>query len=235
MKQILLFGLMLALLVCACGKDEDSTPTLSASSLTPEEIIATASPKLDNLTSFHFALSQEGGGTPINMGLEMTGASGDIAPPDKLKMKIEATWGRMFVEAELITVGTVTYMTNPLNSSWELLSEDFNAVSLFQPGTGIKAVMESVTGLSMMTDEKSGGVICFHMSGTLFSETLNSIAVGHAAEGLPVRTDIWIGVEDFLLRKVVFDGRICEDEKEGIIRTLDISRFNQPVTIQLPE
>ena len=235
MKRILLVGLVLALLLVGCGKGENPPETHPAPSLTAEEIIAKASPKLDELTSFHFKLSQKGGGTPITLGLQMTGASGDVAPPDKLKMKIEAKWVGQFVETNLVTVGKTTYMTNPLNGKWETLTEDFNAVTLFQPNTGIKAVMESATDLSMLDEESVDGVLCFHLKGMLVSESLDAIAAGHAAKGLPVKCDIWIGVDDFLLRKVVLEGKICDDENEGIIRTLELSQFNEPVAIELPE
>ena len=235
MKRILILGFAVILLFAACGNDEETPITGPLPTLTPQEIIALASPNLDELSSFHFELSQKGGGTPIAMGLEMTGTWGDIVPPDELAMKIEATWMGQFMEADLVTVGTTTYMTNPLSGKWELLSDDFNAVTLFQPNTGIKAVMESVTDLNLLEPETAGGTRCFHLKGMLTSEVLDAIAVGHAAEGLPVETDIWIGKKDFLLRKVVFDGRICKDENDGIVRTLELSRFNEPVNIELPE
>jgi len=234
MKIIAIIGILL-LLVVACGKDDDTPPTVTVPSLTPEEIVAQASPMMDTLTSFHFDLSQTGGGTPIAMDLEMTGAYGDIIPPDKLKMTISAKWGNMYVETGLITVGEITYMQNPLNGKWEELSDDFKAVTLFKPETGIKAVMESVTNLSVLNEEVFGRALCFHLKGTIQSEVLDAIAVGHAAEGLPVDVDFWIGVDDLLLRKVVFDGQICEDENQGIVRTLVVSDFNEPSNIELPE
>ncbi len=235
MKIIAIIGILLLLLVVACGKDDDTPPTVTVPSLTPEEIVAQASPMMDTLTSFHFDLSQTGGGTPIAMDLEMTGAYGDIAPPDKLRMTISAKWGNMYVETGLITVGEITYMQNPLNDKWEELSDDFKAVTLFKPETGIKAVMESVTSLSLLDEQTFGGVLCFHLKGTIQSEVLDAIAVGHAAEGLPVDVDFWIGIDDLLLRKVVFDGQICEDENQGIVRTLVVSDFNEPSNIELPE
>ena len=237
MRRIVLIGLILVLLLVACGGNDNKETSLDqiVPNLTPREIIDTASPKLDEVESFHFELSQEGGGTPIAMGLEMTGVKGDIEPPDKLKMEIEAKWVGQFMEAELVTVGTITYMTNPLTGKWELLGEDFNAVTLFQPSTGIKAVMESLTDLAMLEAETVDKVLCFHLKGMIVSEVLDAIAVGHAAEGLIVKTDIWIGIDDFIFRKVVFDGRICKDENEGIVRVLALSKINEPVIIELPE
>ncbi len=235
MKRILITSIVLLLLSVACGNDKDTPATITVLDLIPEEIITQASPALDDVTSLHYDLSQKGGGTPIAMGLEMTAAYGDIIPPDKLAMTIEGTMGKMFVETGLVTVGETTYMQNPLNKKWERLSDDFQAVKIFNPETGIKAVIESSTDLSMTDQQQFGGALCYHIKGLILSEVLDSIAVGHAAEGLSVDVDMWIGVEDFLLRKVVFDGQICKDENAGIVRTLVLSNFNDPITIELPE
>ncbi|MFO8102375.1 MAG: LppX_LprAFG lipoprotein [Dehalococcoidia bacterium] len=235
MKLTLSAGLMAIILLAACGGGGEAPSTEPLPSLSAEEIIAQASPRLDELDSFHFKLSEEGGGTPIAMGLKMLTAEGDIIPPDRMNMRIEAEWFGQFVEAKLVTVGTITYMTNPINGKWELLDEDFTAITLFQPDTGIKAVMESVTGLCRLDAEKTGGTLCFHLKGDIDSMVLDAIAVGHAAGGLSVDTDIWIGSQDFLLRKVVFDGRITEEEDEGIVRTLELSRFNEPMEVELPK
>ncbi len=235
MKLALILNLIVILLLAACSGNNDAPSEEPLPELSAEEIIAQASPNIDSLSSFHFKLTEEGGGTPIAMGLKMLMAEGDIAPPDKLDMRIEAEWFGQFAQAKLVTVGTITYMTNPINGKWEELSNDFDAVTLFKPDTGIKMVMESVTNLSRLSVGNAGGTMCFHLVGDLEAMALNDIAVGHAAEGLTVKTDIWIGVGDFLLRKVMFDGRITQEEDEGITRTLDLSQFNEPVEIVLPQ
>lgn len=235
MKTLIIIGIVALLLLVACDKDEDTPPTVTVPSLTPDEIVAKAAPMLDSVTSFHFDLSQTGGGTPIAMDLEMTAAYGDTIPPHKLSMTIEATWGNMFVETGLVTVGETTYMQNPLSNKWEALSDDFQAVKLFSPETGIKAVMESATDLSMVDQQMFDGVLCYHMKGSILSEVLDAIAVGHAGEGMPVDVEFWIGIEDLLLRKVILDGQIHEEENQDIVRTLIVSDFNEPIDIELPE
>ncbi len=235
MKRIFITSIVLLLLSVACGSDTDTPATITVPDLGPKEIIAEAAPKLDMVTSLHFDLSQKGGGTPIAMDMEMTAAYGDTMPPDRLAMTIEGTVGQMFMETDLITVGEITYMQKPWDGNWEQLSDDFQAIKLFSPETGIKAVMESATDLSLIDQEEFGGVLCYHMKGSILSEALDSIAVGHAAEGLPVDVELWIGIADLLLRKVVLDGQICEDENIGIIRTLVLSDFNEPIIIELPE
>jgi len=84
-------------------------------------------------------------------------------------------------------------------------------------------------------EEKVDGTVCFYLKGSIISEDLDAIAAGKAAEGLPVEVDIWIGVDDRLLRKVIFDGQIHKDENAEIIRTLTLSKFNQLIDIESPE
>ncbi len=235
MKYLLLVGLIAVLLITGCEDNSKSCSAEPDTSLSAQEIIAKAAPRFGEVESFHFDLQQENGRTPIAMGLELDAASGDVIPPDRLEMTIEATFNQMFVESGLITVGEKTYMRNPLNKNWEELSDDFQAVTLFQPETGIKAVMKSATGLSIIDAETFGGICCYHLKGIIQSESLDAIAVGHAAEGLSVPVELWIGTDDFLLRKVTFTGQICEDEDPDIKRTLVVSDFNQPVEIELPE
>jgi len=233
MKRILIVGIILLLLVVGCGKKETTAPDESTQPppLTAAEIIARASEKLEALSSFHFALDQEGGGTPIAMGLEMTSASGDITRPYKLKADVFAG----FVEVRVITVGEVTFMTNPLTGEWEPLPNEFTAVRLFNPDTGIKAIIGEISNAVKLGEEKVAGALCYHIKGTLDSGDLSAISCGAAIEGISIDTDVWIGKDDFLLRQIKLEGQITRDEKPGIVRTLSISNFDQPVTIELPE
>lgn len=232
MRQILIVGIVLLLLVAGCGTEETTTPLESeVSPLTAAEVIANACEKLEALSTFHFNLEQEGGGTPIAMGLEMTAASGDVARPDRLKVRVSAG----FLEVQVITVGEDTFMTNPLTGEWEPLPNDFSAVKLFDPDTGIKAIMGKISGAMKLSEDRVAGVVCYHIRGTLDSGDLIAISCGAAIEGVSIDTELWIGKEDFLLHQIKLEGQITEEEKPGIVRILSISDFDQPVTIELPE
>jgi hypothetical protein len=53
-------------------------------------------------------------------------------------------------------------------------------------------------------------------------------------EGASISIEVWIGRDDFLLRSIRLEGRITEAEAEGIVRTLKLSGFDVPVTIEAP-
>ncbi len=230
MKRFLIVVVLLPLLTLACGpKEKPAAPTLS-----PQEIIQRCSTAMEGLSYFHFELEQSSE-SPIAMGLEMVSASGDIARPGKIKLNVSAAMGNMAIEVGIITVGKTTYMTNPLSGQWEPLPTEFNAVKFFDPDTGIKAIIAGITSPTKLADEEISGVACYHLKGALNSSNLRPITCGAALEGISIDTELWIGKEDFLLRQVRLKGKIAEGEKADIVRTMKLSKFNQAVSIELPE
>lgn len=220
---------MIIMVVVGCAKSV-ATPT----PLTASQIIDKSSQNMQNINSFHFALDQAGGGTPIAMGIEMKKASGDVVRPDKLKMTIDGTFSGMALEVQMITVGGVIYMTNPLSGAWEIPPAEFDILKVFNPNAFIASVMRDITGLTKLTDEESGGVICYHLSGSISSDDLSAIT-GSSVQGVAINIEIWIGKDDLLLRTVKLTGKITETEVLGIIRTLSLSNFNEAVSIELPK
>jgi lipoprotein LprG len=131
-------------------------------------------------------------------------------------------------------VGDVTYMTNPLTGQWELLPTEFRALSVFNPNTGIAAIMRSIADLTKLSDEEVEGVLYYRLRGSIDSGDLRPIT-GSSVEGVAIHTEVWIGKEDFLVRLIKLEGKITEAEVLGIVRTLKLSNFNEEVSIELPE
>ena len=229
------FGILAAwlmvtvMVITGCAK-----ATSSPIALTAAEIFNKSGERLQAINSFHFGLDQVGGGTPIAMGIEMIKAEGDVVRPDKLQTTISGTTMGMALEVKLVTSSEKTYMTNPLSGKWELLPEQFRILSLFDPGAGIAAIMKDIAVPTKLTDEGVGGTICYHLKGSVVSDSLRPI-IGSAATAVVISAEVWIGKEDFLVRHIKLEGKITESEKEGIIRTLDLSNFDQEVSIKLPE
>ena len=203
------------------------------STLTATEILNKTSEELQAVNSFHFVLDQVGGGTPITMGIEMTGAEGDIVRPNQLQMTITGTTMGMSLEVKLVTVGEQTYMTNPLNGNWEVPPDQFKVLSVFDPDTGIAAIIKGITDSTQLSDETVSGTLCYHLKGTVVSDALQPLT-GSSLAGAVISADVWVGEEDFMVRQIKLGGKITEGEKEGIVRTLTLSNFNQEVIITLP-
>jgi lipoprotein LprG len=186
------------------------------------------------LNSYHFLLDQVGGGTPVGMGVEMNKAEGDIVKPDKLKATITGTFSGMSLQIQIVSVGGVVKMTNPLSGKWETPPVAFNVLGLFDPGTGVAAILKGLTDVSKLEDAEAGGVPCYHLSGSIKSENLNAIT-GSSVAGISIQAEVWIGKSDLLIRDIKLTGKITESEVPGIVRTLTLSKFDEPVTIELPQ
>ncbi len=212
----------------ACKEPEPAVTPLSV-----QEVIERSAESMKAVNSFHFEIMHTGGGTPIAMGLEMNEAVGDVAKPGRLKTAITAAMGSMLVEVEVITIGTTTYMTNPLTRKWELLPNEFSAINIFDLNTGIIAILEDVRNPAKLDDEEVEAISCYHLKGEVPCESLRPITLS-SIEGVMVSVEVWIDKEEFLIRQVKLDGRITETEKDGIIRELKLSKFNQEIEIEPP-
>jgi lipoprotein LprG len=227
--------ILAALAVVGCAKSTPSqTLPPSPTTLTAAEILTKSSDNLQAAKSFHFALDQIGGGTPITLGIEMTKMSGDIVKPDKMKATITGTFMNSALEVQIISAGGKTYMTNPLSGQWEVPPAQFQILSVFNPDSGIAAIMKGMSSPTMLPDETVAGVACYHLKGSILSETLSPIT-GSSAPGTTISTEVWIGKEDFLVRTIKLEGKITDTENDGIVRKLTLSNYNQPVDIQPPQ
>ena len=234
-SKLATIALCLVSLVTLIGCSTSATAsTTTAASLTASQVISQASDKLDAVNSFHCTLDQTGGGTPIGSGVEMTKVNGDIVKPDKLQATLTGTVSGMSVTIQMISVGTVTYMTNPLTNSWEQLPTEFDVLSVFNPNTGVTAIMRGITSLSKLSDEQLAGVNCYHLSGNIDSANLSPIT-GSSVPGTAIGVELWIGKDDLLVRSIKLTGQITATEAPGIIRTLNLSNFNETLNIALPQ
>ena len=212
-SKLVTFALCLVVtlvLSIGCAKSTTTT-THTPASLTAAQVISQASDKLDAVNSFHCTLDQTGGGTPIGSGVEMTKVDGDIVRPDRLQATLTGTVSGMSVSIQMISVGSVTYMTNPLTSNWEQLPTEFAVLSVFNPNTGITAIMRGITSLGKLSDEQSAGVICYHLSGSIDSGNLSPIT-GSSVKGTAISVELWVGKDDFLVRSIKLTGKITETE-----------------------
>jgi hypothetical protein len=222
----------------ACGNGEEDRTPMSSPDLSAAEIVDSSAGAMESLDSFHLGLSHKGGGTPAAWGLEVTKVACDVTRPAAIKGTIEAEVMNSFVELGIVTVGNITCMTHPLTGEWEEISRNFNAAGMFAAETNVSAMLKNMSDLSRQGDEKVAGVSCHHVRGVTTSDKLHLLVLLlrlTPVEGAKIDTDMWIGMDDGLLRRIRFEGQVTADEKAGIVRTMTFSRFNQEVEIGLPE
>ena len=214
-----------------------------------EEILNAALEAMDNLDSLHFSLQAEVGITSADLTATFPFAfEGDYQAPDRMKGKLALSLGFFALEMEIINIGPDTYTTDPQTGLWQ--QTDDNAAGGVSPTEIIGLANDfGADGLSVVGEETLGdGTAVVHLVG-VFSESSDD---GPDRE---LRTDIYIGLEDSLLRRVVVEGAIPLDPvaiakaipglpvplgdvnstgDATIFMTSTFSAFNVPVEIEAP-
>lgn len=230
--RLRLLGLAaLALLAASCGGPATPTPP------SPQDILGRAGQAMARLDSFHFKMSHEGGGTPIMEGLTLEEVEGDVVRPGRMRATLGATYqvqsGKMYITLEIITVGDTTYMSSLVPGRWEALPSSVSPAGFFDPDAGMGGILASLEGLARLRDGDIAGVASYRLAGRVSSEVLRPV-VGFPVPGEVIQAEVWVGRDDFLVRRLRLQGRVVEGDREGISRIIEVSRFNQPVAIEPP-
>jgi hypothetical protein len=222
--------LLMALLAACAASTPAPTPTPE---LTEQEIAQRAVDRLSALNSFHFDLATDTGGKPLSSaGFALVSASGDAARPDKLSASLQASVGGFVANVSYISTGGKHYMTDPFSKQWIEVPPQFNTIAVFSPQTGAPAMVKSLQGLKKQGREQVDGVNSYHLAGTAPGDVLQPVLGASAPAQL--KADVWIGTGDFLTRRITLSGPILDGEPEGTVRTLTLTKFNEPVNIEAP-
>ncbi len=231
MKPIWLLPLAAMLSLTACGGTAAPAPTPTPE-LTEQQIAQRAVDRLSALNSFHFDLSTDTGGKPAGSGFVLLSAKGDVAKPDKLSAALQASVGGFTAMLNYIAAGGKHYMTDPISKQWMEVPPQFNTIAVFSPDTGAPAIVKSMQSLKKQGQEQVDGVDSYHLAGSAPGDVLQPLLGASAQSAL--KSDVWIGSGDFLTRKIVLTGAIFQGEPDTTVRTLLLSKFDTPVSIELP-
>lgn len=197
------------------------------------EILDRASTALRSVNSVHFKLTATNGMIAIGSNLAARTIEGDVVRPDRVKGTAVSTFGRMTVNLSFMIVGTHQYVTNPVTKQWERLSGEVTAPNLLDPDHGAAALLKQVGDLEKMANENVGGVDCYHVRGSIAAALIAGL-VGAPGTANRLAGDVWVGTGDFLPRRIRLVGPVTTTEPPGIERVLDLSNFNETVSIEPP-
>ncbi len=217
--------LLLALLLTACGGDEEPAEP------PPQEVLERAVAAVGQLRTFHFKLTHENGATPMPLNLQLTTAEGDFVAPDRLAAEVKAKAGPVSASVKVIAIGERTWITNPFSRAWQTLNA--SARDIADPRALVEAVVGGLQGVALDGRSDVNGAETYHLKGTLPSEALRS-ALSVARPGRTLAVDLWIGVEDGLPRRARLSGPLATGEAENIVRQIDFSAFDESVEIRAP-
>jgi hypothetical protein len=133
----------------------------------------------------------------------------------------------------MVGVESRTWLGNPFDpAQWQKLPgvDARDVLNLEQ----VPSVMRQLSELTPAGTQTIDGDACYRVRGALDSGALALIVPDVAEPGQAVRLDLWIRQSSYQIRRLVIAGALNASEPPGIVRTLDLSRFDAPVEIEPP-
>ena len=204
--------------------------------LTAKQIAQQASAKMLMIKTLHFTMDLQGRSKVIDPlgALVLRHAEGDLASPDKAQSKIKVAISGLIVEVRAIGIGDKQWMTNPLTQRWEPLPANwgYNPAVLFDGQKGIPSLLSRVENLQRIADENYEGKLHYRLTGKIVGKEVAPFT-GYMITGSDVSFTMWIGADDFIIRKII----ITEKDANDPVATewvMTLSAFDKPVNIEAP-
>ena len=208
------------------------TPTPTPVPFDPTAVLERSGMAMQDLDSFRFELTHNEGGTQFIPGLVVEEAQGDVVKPDRLSLKFSGIFGGGYaIKSTLISVSGTTYMTNPLTGAWQEMDDTVSPLGFFNPAVGIAAMM-----LQLEDEEEveTGRDDVHRLTGTLPAVALSPL-LGTAIEDAYVDVDLTIDSERHYLLEAIVSGRVIASDEAGIVRTIELRDFGEPIEIEAPQ
>ena len=204
----------------------------------PGELLRQSAEAMAKVDTFHFEVSGRINVTSGDAAIELPiSYVGDVQAPDRTRGKLVLSVMVFALEIEIVTVGGVTYTTNPQSGEWEVSSS--GTLGVPNPAGFIRGGAPLLTGATYVGLEIRDGERVHHLAGIVRLDVLADL------EG-ETPADIWIGAEDMLVREVAAEAPV-DLEALGLpvsgiglagtgVATLSIrlSGYGEPVRIEAP-
>ena len=225
------FQIVILLVFLLAGCMPAPTPQLTA-----PQIAQRAADTSARVNAFHFAIELTGKPKAIDpLGtLLLRRADGDVVRPDRAQSKIKVSLSGFIVEVQYIGIGNGQWLTNPLTQRWEVAPTNwgYNPAVFFDARNGIASLLRRVEGLTRLADESLDGKPHFRLAGKIAGNDIAPLTA-YMITGSDVTFTLWVGADDFLLRKV----HISEKDASATDTTewdIVLSAFDKAVAIEPP-
>ena len=169
---------------------------------------------------------------------------GDFQAPDRSRFTTVATSGGSSLEYDSVVIGMEGYQENPFSGVWEASPDAFillgEASHLGKLDLGLETeVVELITLVGVVDLD---GASVYYLSGALPADAAADLvgdpSLENKAYDAPVETEMWIGVEDSLVRKLGVRFKQTEPTSGTSLAgqtIMTFSDYGKAVDIQAPE
>jgi hypothetical protein len=202
-----------------------------------DDVLEAASLRLAEVQSLHFTLEVDGETLIDDAGaIQLESAEGDMARPDKVAVEFRVSiLGAGSVSIKMITVGDESWTTDLITGNWSDAPPEFgyNPSVLYDNQAGLGPVMGKLENAVLEGTEEVDGREAHTISGTVPAATIARLTA-ETMGGDQVSVRLWVDTETHdILRVMLAEGESANKE-EPARWTLNLSSFNDEVTIEPP-
>jgi hypothetical protein len=147
--------------------------------------------------------------------------------------QVTARYNDVPLVAKIVVEGKSQYWTDPLSGRWGPMPVYFDISQFFDPVKGVTEILKSFHELVDDGTEDVGGTACYRLKGTVPPKSLQALtSVVDVKTDVP--TTLWVGAKDFLVRRVRLSGTLIDGEPNTVERTVTVSDYGKPVTVETP-
>lgn len=227
---ILVLAILTTLALAACSGGSQPTSDVDAKS-----VVAEAVPAMQALKSFHFVYEvvKPQSAAPAQR-FEIAKITGDVTADGKMKAAIDVLQNGVPLQVNFVALGDIHYIQDPTSEIWQGVPAAMSPVGKINLSTGAIQILQKIDKLEYVDTQDVGGAKTNHLKGLVAPAEVANI-VGSVSGTEPFAGEIWIGVDDHLVRRIQIVGAATAGEDPKTVRTIDISAFDQPVTIEAPK
>lgn len=219
---------LMALVPAGCSSGNDN-------SVDPVQTLQESAETMKSLQSFHFTYEvNKPEDSPKSQGLEIARIVGDVVADGNMRATIDVLQNDVPFQVAFVAVGPTHYVQDPTSQKWQSMPAAFSPVGSLNLNKGTIQVLERIGDATYVDKEDIGGVQAYHLSGVVQAAEVAAIA-GSTTAVEPFEGEVWIGVQDHFVRRIVVSGAATASEVEGTVRTIELSAFDEPLEIVPPQ
>jgi hypothetical protein len=175
-------------------------------------------------------------GTITFQGFKLISATARVRVPDASDTTYTVRQQDLQISFEVVIIGGRVFFKAPLLKFSELTPAQASGIpdlaSLFDPATGLPAVIPAGRNPEYLGAEQVDGVDSHKVSVIYTAEQINGLLPELTSKS-DVTADIWVGGSDHFIRKAVLGGKFGDNDTDSVVE-VDLSGFNAQVTITSP-
>jgi hypothetical protein len=140
----------------------------------------------------------------------------------------------ILIDVGFVAMSDMQYIKYPVLNTWQALKPEDSPIGELNLSAFSIRILDQILDTTYQGKDKKDGVRCYHINGNVAGADVQAIA-GSVEPAELFETDIWVGIDDGLLREVDLLGPMGSKEVDGTWRSIALSNLNETVDIQAPQ